>query len=427
MTTKITTRISGKTFFVALAFFGLSIGAVNAQVCSIGTNTYATLDAALTAVTSGQTIKLLTDINYSGGITIDGKIVIFDLNGKTLNVNNPSGTGLTVKNGGAITQQNLSSGLFDIVANGDGINVTGAGTKVTIAGNIKATGNGAFGIYANGGSTVTVSGNVTSTNGTGVYVLDNTTTVNINGNVSATGTDICGIWNGDWAVPAQGGTVNMTGNVTATGTGDCSFVEGVFCDESGTVNMTGNIIVDMPIAYTAIDFFAGIDCQNGTVILSNNITITGNNALGITCEDYYGTVTIVTIDGKINSSKDYISVGWIIKTPADKEVITTKIGYDTYTDDGTNTVWVKSVGTSIASTSFNSQISVYPNPVKDELIIDNGELRIDKVEICDLTGKTIYQFENLKNKIDVSALSQGIYIVKLKMDKGIVTRKFIKE
>ena len=72
-------------------------------------------------------------------------------------------------------------------------------------------------------------------------------------------------------------------------------------------------------------------------------------------------------------------------------------------------------------------IKIYPNPVKDVLQIAGGELRINRVKIVDVTGNIIYQFNNLSNKINVSALSQGVYFVKIEMDNGIVTKKFVKE
>jgi hypothetical protein len=72
-------------------------------------------------------------------------------------------------------------------------------------------------------------------------------------------------------------------------------------------------------------------------------------------------------------------------------------------------------------------IKIYPNPVKDELRIENGELKINRMEIVDLSGKAIYQFNGLRNQINVSTLSQGIYFVKIETDKGIVTQKFVKE
>jgi hypothetical protein len=54
-------------------------------------------------------------------------------------------------------------------------------------------------------------------------------------------------------------------------------------------------------------------------------------------------------------------------------------------------------------------------------------LTINQVEIVDLSGKVIYRFNGLRNQINVSALSHGIYFVKIGTDKGTVTKKFVKE
>ena len=80
---------------------------------------------------------------------------------------------------------------------------------------------------------------------------------------------------------------------------------------------------------------------------------------------------------------------------------------------------------SIEQISENS-LAIYPNPVKDELTIESGDLTINSVEICDITGKTIQQF-NGGTTINVSQLSSGIYFVKIKTDKGDLTKKVIKE
>jgi Leucine-rich repeat (LRR) protein len=77
----------------------------------------------------------------------------------------------------------------------------------------------------------------------------------------------------------------------------------------------------------------------------------------------------------------------------------------------------------------NTNINIYPNPVKDELRIESGDLKIASVEIVDLAGKKIFTFNSQlsTHSINVSALPQGIYFVKLETDKGIVTKKIIKE
>jgi hypothetical protein len=74
-----------------------------------------------------------------------------------------------------------------------------------------------------------------------------------------------------------------------------------------------------------------------------------------------------------------------------------------------------------------NQLTLYPNPVKDVLQIDTGEFRINRIEILDLTGRIVQQHRISRSQINVSALSQGIYFLKLETDKGIVTKKFVKE
>ncbi|MCL2102352.1 MAG: T9SS type A sorting domain-containing protein [Fibromonadales bacterium] len=67
------------------------------------------------------------------------------------------------------------------------------------------------------------------------------------------------------------------------------------------------------------------------------------------------------------------------------------------------------------------------NLVKNNLRIESGELQIKNIEIVNLSGKTIYQFNDARNQINVSALPQGIYFVKIETDKGIVSKKIIKK
>ena len=89
---------------------------------------------------------------------------------------------------------------------------------------------------------------------------------------------------------------------------------------------------------------------------------------------------------------------------------------------------------SIKPNEISNSLLISPNPVKDELRIESAEtafggnqLRINGVEIADLSGKTIYKFSGTRNLINVSTLSQGIYVVKIETDKGIVMKKIVKE
>ena len=73
-----------------------------------------------------------------------------------------------------------------------------------------------------------------------------------------------------------------------------------------------------------------------------------------------------------------------------------------------------------------SSLTIYPNPVKDELFI-NSESHITKVEIHSLTGSLMLIENNFNEKISVSDLPKGFYIVRVYTDNGLVVRKFFKE
>jgi hypothetical protein len=83
--------------------------------------------------------------------------------------------------------------------------------------------------------------------------------------------------------------------------------------------------------------------------------------------------------------------------------------------------------TGIWSNKAESTYSLYPNPVNDVLNI--GDISsVSKIEIIDVTGKTVYSKEvNAPNiSINTSNLSKGIYIVSFQNNKGVQTAKFVK-
>jgi hypothetical protein len=76
--------------------------------------------------------------------------------------------------------------------------------------------------------------------------------------------------------------------------------------------------------------------------------------------------------------------------------------------------------------------TVYPNPAKGELRIENGEWRIMNVEVYDVFGRK-QKAESRRQKaesemvINVSNLSAGIYFIKLFTEQGALVQRFIKE
>jgi hypothetical protein len=79
------------------------------------------------------------------------------------------------------------------------------------------------------------------------------------------------------------------------------------------------------------------------------------------------------------------------------------------------------------SESNNSIFTVYPNPSEDELWIHcKGD--IEKLWICDMSGKKVYERASIqKNEtINLSNLKRGIYLLQIKKDTEIISRKILK-
>jgi len=58
-----------------------------------------------------------------------------------------------------------------------------------------------------------------------------------------------------------------------------------------------------------------------------------------------------------------------------------------------------------------SKILIYPNPVTNQLFIDNNLLNIKRIIIVDVNGREILMQDGNSNRVDVSTLSEGMYFV----------------
>jgi hypothetical protein len=80
---------------------------------------------------------------------------------------------------------------------------------------------------------------------------------------------------------------------------------------------------------------------------------------------------------------------------------------------------------------IQKKISVYPNPVKDFLIVDFNSEKLEKAryQLFDGTGRIINQGElkNMKSEINTSTLSAGLYMLSISSaGKNVKTFKIIK-
>lgn len=289
--------------------------ATNHPVCEIvGGIQYETLDEALNAVADGQTIRLLTTIDYNNGISItDGRSIIFDLNGFYLNVVSSGGVGLTVTSGSV---GYTGAGEFNVSGASFGLNVNGSNASATVT-NATATSSGSYGASSSNGGSITINNDVEG-GYAGAYAFGADSTIVVLGD--ATGNDA-----NSYGAFAQGGTIAIGGdaqgalcgvsanggsasatvtNATATAEGG----NGAVAMNGGDIVVNGNaqggyngVSVANPGSTAVVNGNAtgtASDSSGARVGSGGNATINGGTALGVSYGAYAnGSGSQITING----------------------------------------------------------------------------------------------------------------------------------
>jgi hypothetical protein len=74
---------------------------------------------------------------------------------------------------------------------------------------------------------------------------------------------------------------------------------------------------------------------------------------------------------------------------------------------------------------YQNELTFYPNPVQQKLVISSQGISIRSYEIMNSVGSLIKR-EKYKGDIDVSKMLQGTYFIKVETEKGYRFGKFIK-
>ncbi|MCB4808018.1 T9SS type A sorting domain-containing protein [Tamlana sp. 62-3] len=78
----------------------------------------------------------------------------------------------------------------------------------------------------------------------------------------------------------------------------------------------------------------------------------------------------------------------------------------------------------IAESSFK----VYPNPAKDVINISAlNSVNVESVKLYNVIGKQVYAGDVLTEKIDISNLNKGLYLLKIQAESGSINKKIIIE
>ena len=218
-------------------------------------------------------------------------------------------------------------------------------------------------------------------------------------------------------------------NVTSIGSGafnDCSFLQNVTCLATTPPTLEDNTVFPYPNiatlnvpcgtfeAYSASTsfwnmFFSGRISENGyNVEVSVNDETFGSVAVESDCST--GTLTATANEG-------YRFVIWNDgNTDNPRTVALTS-------DTSFTAIFALIDESSLSEDAELTEITFYPNPTRGKVTFSQA---IEKVEVIDLSGKTVQTYENA-NEINIETLPAGVYYLRMTIEDKTTTRKVIKE
>ena len=87
---------------------------------------------------------------------------------------------------------------------------------------------------------------------------------------------------------------------------------------------------------------------------------------------------------------------------------------------------VTRIPTGITDVNSTNNVVVYPNPATDNININLGTVSAAEISIIDLQGRQVSYTKHSGNQLvtlPVSILPNGLYIVRVQSEAGIVTEK----
>ncbi len=323
-----------------------TFGIQEVVVAKVGDVEYTSLQEAVDAATTGQTIILLADVELTETLTIPAdKTIALDLNGKAVSMADASGaTAALIKNNGNLTITDGTEGKAGKLSfnsttpsanNGYASNtISNYGTITIEAGTIENTtvGGACYALDNYAGSTATINGGKLTAEKTAVRIFNWTNgdaakaTLNVNGGE---------IYSKDgYAINVNSGNapavaLNITGGTITTDDTDYNLAVYVYVNTGTAENFTASVTGGTFNGYYALNGITSATMAKGAV------SITDGTFEGVICygEPAYGFISGGTYAQDVN---DYCAEGFACEQNADgtfgiQEVVVAKIGDAEYT------------------------------------------------------------------------------------------------
>lgn len=203
----------------------------------------------------------------------------------------------------------------------------------------------------------------------------------------------------------------------------------------------------------------GLTLVNGAPTVDDNGTNAGNARVfefpytavlvtSITVQGQAGASAITTVGGTLQmdatvlpANADDATYTWSVTNGTgsaniDANGLLTAIANGTVTvtataNDGSGVTGDAIITLSNQSVGINEQaalagLSIYPNPASSQLTI-SADGKITSILITDVMGKTVKTIATPNRTIDVSDLTEGVYLLQVQINDALVSKRFIKD
>ncbi|MDD7885586.1 Calx-beta domain-containing protein [Flavivirga sp. 57AJ16] len=240
------------------------------------------------------------------------------------------------------------------------------------------------------------------------------------------------------------GSASETQTFTVTPTGDTKLEanETLTVSQSNLASTTlsVNITDGATVTIDNDDFTATVLTDDASNILSTSATLGGNvTDEGSTSVTERGIVYALTADdndpeiGDANTIKLQIGTGGgIFGQSVTGLNDNSGYSYRTYAINSSGTTYgtVKTFTTAtlgLEGAPLKDLISLYPNPVEENLHIKTDNVEIEQVALFDVLGKLVKDIELKNQTVDLSSIDPGVYLVRIKAGGGILVKRIIKK
>jgi hypothetical protein len=192
------------------------------------------------------------------------------------------------------------------------------------------------------------------------------------------------------------------------------------CDSIVTLTLNVNPIYNINLSTIICEGYSvdinGLEISEAGVYTQNLTSVNGCDSI-VTLTVSVNPTFDTTINATINTGETYAEFGF-----NESEAGTYVQNLQTEAGCDSTITLVLSVNSSLLEAEIE-EISFYPNPTDSKV---NFSQAIEKVEVIDLTGKTILTFTNVKT-INIESLPSGAYYLLLTNDEKTIMQKVIKQ